>query len=301
MRIKKGLILSYIIKKFILKRKVKAYRFLMDSFNLSMRDAQRWIDKKRLVCEGVLVIKKPQEIIGNIEVIVFEPSTRGLLPIFETRDFVIYDKPSGVLIHPSNRFTDYSLTHELKYRYGNDANITHRIDKETSGLVVVAKCKAAEKEIKKLFESRAVSKTYLAYVRGKVSSKLFIDAPIMKNREFDIIKLKVQISLEGKSSQTIVEPLLYHDKEDMTLIKATPLTGRQHQIRVHMFHVKHPIIGDPIYGVDVKVADDYLNGRLSEDDRVKLTGASRLMLHANTIGFTYENRFEISSKMELLF
>ena len=130
-----------------------------------------------------------------------------------------------------------------------------------------------------------LKKSYLAYVKGKINTKLFIDAPIMKNREFDEIKLKVQISGEGKSSQTIVEPLSYHDKLDITLVKAIPLTGRQHQIRVHMFHVKHPIIGDPIYGVDVQVADDYLNGRLSEEERVKLTGASRLMLHANTISF----------------
>ncbi len=290
--------MSYKIKKFTVQRKVKAFKFLMEKFNLSMKDAQRWIDKKRLYHNGEIVIKKPQEIFGDIEVIVFEPTTRGLEPMFETKDFAIYDKPSGVLIHPSNRFTEYSLTHELKYRYGNVANITHRIDKETSGLVIVAKNKETEKSIKKLFESREVKKSYLAYVRGKINKKLFIDAPILKNREFDEIKLKVTINKNGKSSQTIIEPLVYHDSEDITLIKATPLTGRQHQIRVHMFHVKHPIIGDPIYGVDVKTADDYLNGRLSEEDRVRLTGASRLMLHANTIGFKYKNHFEIVSKMK---
>ena len=291
--------MSYKIKKFSVKRKVKAFKFLMENFNLPMRDAQRWIDKKRLLINGEIIMQKSLDIFGEVEVIVFEPNTRGLVPIFETRDFAVYDKPSGVLIHPANRFTEYSLTHELKYRYGSGANITHRIDKETSGLVVVAKHKEAEKSIKKLFEAREVKKSYLAYVKGKINTKLFIDAPIMKNREFDEIKLKVQISGEGKSSQTIVEPLSYHDKLDITLVKAIPLTGRQHQIRVHMFHVKHPIIGDPIYGVDVQVADDYLNGRLSEEERVKLTGASRLMLHANTISFKYKNTFELVSKMQL--
>jgi 23S rRNA pseudouridine1911/1915/1917 synthase len=290
--------LSYKIKKFSVKSKVKAFKFLMENFDLSMRDAQRWIDKKRLLLNGEVMMQKSLDIVGEIEVIVFEPTTRGLLPIFETRDFAVYDKPSGVLIHPANRFTEYSLTHELKHRYGVGANITHRIDKETSGLVVVAKHKEAEKSIKTLFESREVKKSYLAYVKGKINTKLFIDAPIKKNREFDEIKLKVQISDEGKSSQTIVEPLHYHDKLDITLIKATPLTGRQHQIRVHMFHVKHSIVGDPIYGVSVKVADDYLNGRLSEEERIKLTGASRLMLHANTINFRYKNNYEIVSKMQ---
>ncbi len=290
--------MSYKLKKFNIQRKVKAFKFLMDNFDLSMKDAQRWIDKKRLYANGQIVIQKPLEISGLIEVIVFEPVTRGLLPIFETQDFAVYDKPSGVLIHPSNRFTDYSLTHELKYRYGNDANITHRIDKETSGLVLVAKNKKAEISIKKLFEARKVNKSYLAYVKGKLNKKLFINEPIMKNRDFDEIKLKVQINEKGKYSQTVIEPLYYHDKCNCTLIKAIPLTGRQHQIRVHMFHVKHPIIGDPIYGVDVKTADAYLNGKLSQEDRVRLTGADRLMLHAHTIDFTYKNNYQITSKMK---
>ena len=150
--------MSYKIKKFSVKRKVKAFKFLMENFNLPMRDAQRWIDKKRLLINGEIIMQKSLDIFGEVEVIVFEPNTRGLVPIFETRDFAVYDKPSGVLIHPANRFTEYSLTHELKYRYGSGANITHRIDKETSGLVVVAKHKEAEKSIKKLFEAREVKK-----------------------------------------------------------------------------------------------------------------------------------------------
>jgi len=269
----------------------------MDNFDLSMREAQRWIDKKRLYHDGAVLYKKSLEISGEIEVIIFEPNTRGLVPIFESRDFAIYDKPSGVLIHPANRFTEYSLTHEIKYRFGKDANITHRIDKETSGLVLISKDKKSEILLKRLFEDRKVSKTYLAYVKGKINTKIEIDAAILKNRHFDEIKLKVQISEEGKAAQTIIEPIFYHDKLNITLIKATPLTGRQHQIRVHLFHVKHPIVGDPIYGVDTAIADAYLNARLSQEERVKQTGAGRLMLQANTIGFFHKNRYEIVSKM----
>jgi 23S rRNA pseudouridine1911/1915/1917 synthase len=289
--------LSYKIKKFFVQRKVKAFKFLMDNFDLSMREAQRWIDKKRLYHDGVVLYKKSLEISGEIEVIIFEPNTRGLVPIFESRDFAIYDKPSGVLIHPANRFTEYSLTHEIKYRFGKDANITHRIDKETSGLVLISKDKKSEILLKRLFEDRKVSKTYLAYVKGKINTKIEIDAAILKNRHFDEIKLKVQISKEGKDAQTLIEPIFYHDKLNITLIKATPLTGRQHQIRVHLFHVKHPIVGDPIYGVDTAIADAYLNARLSQEERVKQTGAGRLMLQANTIGFFHKNRYEIVSKM----
>jgi len=288
--------LSYKIKKFYIQRKVKAFKFLMQEFDLSMRDSQRWIDKKRLIIDGEVLSKKSADIEGEVEVIVFETTTRELYPIFETRDFAIYDKPSGVLVHPATRFTEYSLTHELKHRYGNEANITHRIDKETSGLVIVSKHKKAERSIKVLFEEKKVKKTYLAYVKGKVNTRFMIDAPILKNSNFDEIKLKCVIDPRGKASQTIIEPLEYDEKRDITLIKAIPLTGRQHQIRVHLFHGKHPIIGDPIYGVDVRVADDYLNGKLSVKDRIKFTGASRLMLHANSVEFVYKNCFKITSK-----
>ena len=288
--------MSYKIKKFYIQRKVKAFKFLMQEFDLSMRDSQRWIDKKRLIIDGEVLSKKSADIEGEVEVIVFETTTRELYAIFETRDFAIYDKPSGVLVHPATRFTEYSLTHELKHRYGNEANITHRIDKETSGLVIVSKHKKAERSIKVLFEEKKVKKTYLAYVKGKVNTRFMIDAPILKNSNFDEIKLKCVIDPRGKASQTIIEPLEYDEKRDITLIKAIPLTGRQHQIRVHLFHGKHPIIGDPIYGVDVRVADDYLNGKLSVKDRIKFTGASRLMLHANSVEFVYKNCFKITSE-----
>jgi 23S rRNA pseudouridine1911/1915/1917 synthase len=273
----------------------------MQEFDLSMKDAQRWIDKKRLIIDGEILSKKSTDIEGEVEVIVFEATTRNLSPIFETRDFAIYDKPSGVLVHPSTRFTEYSLTHELKHRFGNEANITHRIDKETSGLVIVSKNKTTEKAIKTLFEMREVKKTYLAYVKGKINTNFKIDAPILKNSNFDEIKLKCIIDQKGKESQTIIKPLIYDCTKDISLIQATPLTGRQHQIRVHLFHVKHPIIGDPIYGVDTTIADDYLNKKLSDKDRLKYTGSSRLMLHANSVEFFYKNHFKIVSKDSFTF
>jgi 23S rRNA pseudouridine1911/1915/1917 synthase len=184
----------------------------------------------------------------------------------------------------------------VKFRYGRDANITHRIDKETSGLVLVAKNKRCEIEIKKMFEDKLVKKTYLAYVKGNIKEKLIIDAPIYKNRDFSQIKLKVVIDKKGKPSKTVIEPIFYDKKRDITLVRAIPLTGRQHQIRAHLFHVKHPIIGDPIYGVETDVADRYLNGELSKEERRELVGGDRLMLHAESLEFKYKNRFIIYSK-----
>lgn len=271
---------------------------MIDQFNLSISEAQRWIDKGRVLKNGKPLYQKSAFIEGDIEVILFVPDTMGLEPIFETKDFVLYDKPSGVLVHPRNRHTTYTLTHELKYRYGPRANITHRIDKETSGLVLCAKSPDVERRIKLSFENREIKKGYLALVKGEISKEIFIDAPIYKNRDFSKIKLKVFIDERGKPSQTIIRPIKYFTQTDMTLVEALPLTGRQHQIRIHLFHVKHPIVGDPIYGLSTKNAAAYLDGELDEEKRALLSGAKRLMLHANWIQFRYENSYLIKSKYD---
>jgi 23S rRNA pseudouridine1911/1915/1917 synthase len=261
-----------------------------------MKDVQRWIDKGRVMQNGLSIVQKNFELIGDVDVIVFEPSSIGLKPIFETSNFAIFDKPSGVLVHPSNRFTEYSITHEAKYLFGAESNIVHRLDKETSGLIVVSKNKKAEIELKQLFEKREIKKGYIALIKGKLTNELFIDAPIKKNREFKDIKLKVQISEDGKVAQTLIRPIKYNKEKNQTLVEALPKTGRQHQIRVHLFHVKHPIVGDPIYGVDYESADRYLNGLMSEKERIEKTGVKRLMLHANWLEFRYKHRYKIYSK-----
>ncbi len=290
--------MSYKIKQYKVERKVKAFKFLMHELGYSMKEAQRLIDRERVIVNGKTLTKKSAFIRGEIGIVQFVPNSRNLLPIFQTPDFAIFDKPTGVLVHPRNRETEYSLTHEIKYLFGPKANITHRIDKETSGLLVAAKDRRAERRIKLAFENREIKKGYLAFVWGKLDEERFIDEPILKNRDFSEVKLKVYIHPEGKPSQTIVKPIRYFPEHDITLVEALPLTGRQHQIRLHLFHVKHPIVGDPIYGVTTQVAADYLDGKLSSKERIALTGSDRLMLHANWIEFTYQNRFRIYSRYD---
>jgi 23S rRNA pseudouridine1911/1915/1917 synthase len=85
-----------------------------------------------------------------------------------------------------------------------------------------------------------------------------------------------------------------------TLIRAIPKTGRQHQIRVHMFHVEHSIIGDPIYGVDTKIATLYLDGKMDFKSRIELTGSSRLLLHAYKLDFKYKiEKYSFKSKIDI--
>ncbi len=289
--------MAYIKKEYFSKEKVKIFKFLMETFDIDLKEAQRWIDKGRVFFKGRVVTKKAMSFKGKIEVVVFETLSRDLKPIFQTKDFLLYDKPSGVLVHPQNRHTEYSITHEVKNRFGKEANIVHRLDKETSGLILCSKHKKVEKELKQLFENREVKKEYLAKVRGRFPDRVEVDKPISRNSEFDSIKLKVFIDEEnGKEAKTIFELIKYDKKQNISLIKAKPLTGRQHQIRVHLYHIGFPIIGDPLYGVDFENAEAYLDGKLDKESRIKFTGADRLMLHAYKLEFKYKNRYLIISQ-----
>ncbi len=278
---------------------MKLFLLLMRELGISQNSAQKFIDSGRVVQKGRVISDKAAIVDSEIEVVVFEPQSQGLKPLFVAKDFAIFDKPSGIMVHPRNRKSGYTLIDEARFHFGKDANITHRIDKETSGLVLVSRHKEAEKILKQMFEQKRIQKSYLALVQGVIKKELFIDAPIAKNRDYSSIKLKVLINEKGKTAQTIIKPLYHYN--NMTLIEAIPLTGRQHQIRAHLFHVKHPIVGDPIYGVPVDVAIAYLDGNLSEMERLKYTKAPRLMLHANTLRFCYQNTtYHIASKQDFI-
>ncbi|MBN2823907.1 MAG: RNA pseudouridine synthase, partial [Campylobacterales bacterium] len=102
------------------------------------------------------------------------------------------------------------------------------------------------------------------------------------------IKHKVMISEEGKRAQTHFVPLEYDTNLDATLVECFPYTGRTHQIRIHLFHVKHPILGDPLYGTTFEVSEAYLEERLSDEERQIETGAKRLLLHAHSLKFNFK-------------
>lgn len=254
-----------------------------------MRESQRMIDRARVYQDGLPLLEKNEMIRGKIEVVVYEPQSRGLLPLFEEDDFALFNKPSNVLVHPTSRKTDYSLVDEILHLFGSSAHVVHRLDRETSGLILVAKHKDAEVALKRSFEERKVQKSYLALVRGHFSKPIQIDAPLLNNQSYGNIKQRMLIDEAGKPSQTHIVPLRYWEHYDLSLVEAFPLTGRQHQIRAHLFHVKHPILGDPIYGVPLEITEAYLDGVLSDEDRLKYMGASRLMLHAHTLSFEYKN------------
>ncbi|DAB38584.1 MAG: RNA pseudouridine synthase [Sulfuricurvum sp. GWF2_44_89] len=280
----------------------KAFRFLMQELGITQSEAQRLIAKGRLSQEGEVMANNAGFIEGTFDFICFEPLTLGLEPTFVEEEFAVYDKPSGLLVHPQNRHTPYSLNDEIKHRFGHDANITHRIDQETSGLVLAARNKVSERSLKMMFEERQITKKYLAMVRGHLAEPLDIEEPLLRREDASsIIRMIVRVHPEGKPSRTFIKPLEYFPDINATLVEASPFTGRQHQIRVHLFHVKHPIVGDPIYGQDENDAVRFLDREMSNEERFINTGASRLLLHAHSLEFTYnEIPYHVISKEDFV-
>jgi len=292
--------LPFVKKKFIAKKRQRAFLYLVKELGYTQKEAQRLIAKGRVLVDGQALTKAGADIEGVFEFIFFEPITKGLQPLFETEEFVVFDKPSGLLIHPQNRHTPYSLIDELKYQYGRDANITHRIDQETSGLVLCAKNKTSERDIKMMFESRTMQKQYIALVRGRFPDSLSVEEPLLREEDSSaIVRMVVKVDARGKASKTEFHSLKYFPDLDVTLVACKPHTGRQHQIRVHLFHVKHPIVGDPIYGQEEKNIVKFLDKELSDEERLKNTGASRLLLHASRLEFElYGEKYNIQSSVD---
>ncbi|CAD7288111.1 RluA family pseudouridine synthase [Campylobacter suis] len=366
--------MPYINKKVAIADGKKAYEILI-SLGYDMRTAQRLIDRARLACNGEVVRKKNAILRGEVTLVEYECEPRGLKPVFERAEFAVFDKPSGVLSHPNGRHCQYSLNDEIYSLFGREAAVAHRLDKETSGLIVVAKNKASQVELKGLFESRAVSKSYLAMVRGKVcvselvrrglamkfnalsdekfysdefgrvkngdvfaltigeksaekngknleqeflksgfgsllrdrinlENEIFVvNASMVLAKNYDDVKTRMQIcskAQDGKSTVTVFEVLCYDERVDASLLRCYPLTGRQHQIRLHLFHVQHCILGEPLYGLGQDDVVRILDGEMSEDERVKLTGASRLLLHADKISFEFKGeKFQIKSAVDV--
>ncbi len=283
--------MPFVIEKYIIEKKQRLFLYLINELGYTQKEAQRLIAKGRVLQDGKVISKASEEVEGEIEFIYFKPISKGLLPIYIEKEFVVFDKPSGVLIHPQNRHTEYSLIDELKFQYGNDANITHRIDQETSGLVLCATNKKSEREIKIMFQERDMKKTYLAMVHGEFKEDMIVEAPLLrKEDESAIVRMVVKVDDRGKPSKTSFKPLKYFPDLNMTLVECKPHTGRQHQIRVHLFHVKHPIVGDPIYGQKEENIIRFLDKEISKEERVKLSGSSRLLLHAHELEFELYNK-----------
>ena len=289
--------MPYVLKKYDVIKAEKVEDFLVDVVKLSETLAHSLLQKGKIVVHTKRHLQKGQILkSGHIEVLVFEAITKGLAPLFQCEHFAIFDKPSGLVVHPTTRSTNYTLLDEIRYQFGEEAHLVHRIDAETSGLILVSKNGYAQYIFKELFAKKEFVKKYKAWVGGEIKEDILITKKISPSD--GLINLKMQTSPNGKESSTLIRPISYDKDKKQTLVEALPYTGRQHQIRVHLDSISHAIVGDPIYGLDESFVDDFLNHKIEPSQRIKVTGASRLMLHAYYLEFTFLKRKYIFCSMQ---
>jgi len=163
--------------------------------------------------------------------------------LYENADVVVVDKPEGLASIPERQPQGESLVELLSAERGEKLYTVHRLDKETSGVIIFARNAEAHRWLNRQFERRLVEKAYLALVHGVVAEDGgTIDEPL---RQFGSGRIGVDKD-GGKASVT--EFTVVERYEAFTLVEARPRTGRRHQIRVHLYHLGHPIAGDPLYG-----------------------------------------------------
>ncbi|MFA5602971.1 MAG: RluA family pseudouridine synthase [Bacilli bacterium] len=256
-------------------------KYLTNELKTSRSKIQKLIDQGKVLVNDKLV--KSNYIVNNNDIIKvnnnlgednkIKPKNINLDIVYEDDDVMVINKPIGMVVHPASGHYDDTLVNgllgyskELSDINGNfRPGIIHRIDKDTSGLLLIAKNNNAHLNLSKQLENKIITRKYSALVHGVIThDKGTIDAPIGRDKTN---RKKMAIEKDGKKS--ITHFIVLERYKEATLIECKLETGRTHQIRVHMEYISHPIINDPLYGKK-KVIDD-----------------SGQMLHAKTIGFTH--------------
>ena len=238
------------------------------------------------------------------------PGSDELLVLYEDEAIVAVEKPANLAVHPSGRHMTDTLIQRVHARYGQGQELErggaprlcHRLDRETSGIVLVGKNPIAHSDVMGQFERREVEKEYLAIVRGVPDASTWsrgingrrddgggdvrnvggtIDYPIGSSRTSGV-ELKMAVIADGLPSRT--DWRLVQRARDCSLVACSPHTGRQHQIRVHLAAIGHPVVGDKLYGHDEELFEKSLDGELSRDD-FRALGMPRQALHNHRVAF----------------
>lgn len=273
-------------------------KYVAEQCQISRSYAQKLIDDG-LVAVNEIAAKASQKLnIGDrIAVSIPPPSPISLAPeniplkvVYEDKDLIVVDKPAGLLVHPAAGQRTGTLVNAILARCSDlgeingsvRPGIVHRLDKDTSGLMMVAKNEAAQRSLSRQINQRSIKKGYLALVMGHLTPEQgAIDAPIGRHPKD---RKRMAVVSGGREARTEYKVIKYLD--DYTLVEVMPETGRTHQIRVHFAAIGHPIFGDHVYG-----------------KRSPLLG--RQFLHAHRLGFRLpssgefvEFRSELPSDLE---
>ncbi len=216
----------------------------------------------------------------------------------ETDGFLVVDKPAPLIVHPANGKVEPTLLGGLQsllaYEVANGAvlSIVTRLDRETSGLVLVAKHREATRLLRRMLEEGRVRKEYLAIVHGWPDwDRISVNEPILRKGEVEPgeIWLRQCVHPDGKASLTNFEVLrrLETPWGRIAEIRCFPISGRTHQIRVHLEHAGYPLVGDKIYGTDGSAYLQFIQTGWSDDMEIRLV-LPRHALHASGLGFEWE-------------
>src|SRR5262245_29396650 len=264
-------------------------RFLADVTGLSRSHVQKLISAGNLTSDGVALKANAVVTPGTpLRLVVPEPEPLDVVPapeielvvVYEDADLLIVDKPAGLVVHPAPGHDDDTLVNALVARGGPESfggiagvrrpGIVHRLDRDTSGLLMVARTDAAQHSLMAQLKARRVKKTYLALVIGEVAAAVGrIEAPIGRDPKH---RTRMGVVADGRPATTG-----YRIRERFpgwSLLELDLVTGRTHQIRVHLDAIGHPIAGDPLYGTGTSRRGPATRGRTGG------VALDRLFLHS---------------------
>ena len=220
----------------------------------------------------------------------WQPQPMDLDIVYEDDSLLVVNKPAGLVVHPAAGNPDGTLLNGLLAHCAGQQNIpragiVHRLDKDTSGLMVVAKTLQAQADLVDQLKARTVSRQYDAIVQGTLSGGGTVDAPMGRHRTHRLKMAVLPNAGMGGAKEAITHYRLQERFRGHTLVRCQLETGRTHQIRVHMAHIRHPLVGDPLYGGRNKLptgAEPALVEALQQFPRQALHAAELALIHPAT-------------------
>jgi 23S rRNA pseudouridine1911/1915/1917 synthase len=257
--------------------------------DLSRSRAQKLIEEGLITVNGEITKPSYRVEIGDLVVVSIPPpepaevraETIPLDIVYEDQDIIVVNKPAGMVVHPAYGHRTGTLVNAVLAHCPDLAGaegdlrpgVVHRLDKETSGLLIVAKSDSARRHLQRQFKRREVKKVYVALLEGWLEPKRgVIEAPIGRDKKQ---RKRMAVVKGGREARTEYRVVEYFGRvtgkvpRTYTLVEAEPKTGRTHQVRVHFASIGHPLAGDPVYGFR----------------KQHLSGLHRQFLHARTLGF----------------